>query len=724
MARFNNLKNSFLSGELSPRVDGRTDLDRYFQGCAQLENFIVHPMGGASRRPGTRYVTSTPSNAAARLIPFSYSKTENYIVEVTAGAVRVINVTTLAVYSSGAGITVSGSPTLWTGSSIYEIQYAQSADVLYLVHPDYKPKKLSRTAANTFTLTDFDYHTGSTELTMVKKYPFRDRNATSTTMTLTAAATTVGTTGTITCSDATFAFTTNMLIKITHTTTTGMVRVTSNGTGSANMIIYNAPSALTATDLWEESAWSDRRGWPRTICFFESRLVMGGNLAQPDTFWGSFVNNYDHFMARKFDQDSASNVSGLNYYGANTNNDPYGFTLASQQVNQIQWLSPGKTLLIGTLGAEHVAAGSDDAQVLGPSNPGQNVETTHGSSFVQAKRAAYTVMFVQRAGQRVRELVFDFNSDAYTSEDLSLLAEHMVRKRNPENTTFVGFTPPSIRQMEYQESPSGILWCVGTDGALYGCTRDKLLQVTAWHFHKIGGYSDAGQTIPPIVRSIAVVPSARGTHDDVWMCVTRYINGGTKNYIEYMGKEFDLEDLDNDSTDYEDKPLYVDSAHFYSNAVAFSTVSGLSHLEGQVVDVLADGKVHPQETVTGGAITLDYTANQVVVGLPYTPKLKTMRIEAGAVTGTAQGQIKRIDGVTIRFYRTVNAKVGPSESKLDRIVFRPASLAQDQPTPLFTGDKKINFPSGYENDGQIMVVQDQPLPIGVAAIVARGITSE
>ena len=126
--------------------------------------------------------------------------------------------------------------------------------------------------------------------------------------------------------------------------------------------------------------------------------------------------------------------------------------------------------------------------------------------------------------------------------------------------------------------------------------------------------------------------------------------------------------------------------------------------------------------MASGAVALDVAATVAKVGLPYTSSLQTMRLEAGALNGTAQGKIKRIDEVTVRLYRTVNALVGSNSTDVDRIAFRSAADAMDRPIPLFSGDKEIEMPSGYDQDAYVLVQQDLPLPMTIISIIARAQT--
>ena len=167
--------------------------------------------------------------------------------------------------------------------------------------------------------------------------------------------------------------------------------------------------------------------------------------------------------------------------------------------------------------------------------------------------------------------------------------------------------------------------------------------------------------------------------------------------------------------------FFLDSGLTY-DSTATTSITSLNHLEGEIVSVLADGSTHPDKTVTNGAITLDRSSSKVHIGFGYRSTIETLRLEAGAEDGVAQGKIKRIHGVTARFFNTVGAELGPSVTELDRLPFRDSSMAMDEAVPLFNGDKEISFPSGYDNDAKVVIRQSQPLPMTVLAIMRRSNT--
>jgi hypothetical protein len=257
--------------------------------------------------------------------------------------------------------------------------------------------------------------------------------------------------------------------------------------------------------------------------------------------------------------------------------------------------------------------------------------------------------------------------------------------------------------MVWQQEPELLLWFVHADGRLIGLTYDRANATVGWHEHSLGGSG--------IVESITAIPS--GAEDQVYLSVKRTIDGSTVRHIVYLKSLYFNDDVAD--------AFFVDSGLTYDGG-ATTTITSLNHLEGETVTILADGAAHADKTVSNGTITLDRSASKVHVGYGYSSSLETLRMEAGAEDGISQGKIKRIHGVTARFFQTVGAELGPDTDNLDRLPFRDSSMAMDEAVPLFTGDKEISFPSGYDNDAKIVIRQTQPLPMTILAIMRRSNT--
>jgi F0F1-type ATP synthase epsilon subunit len=379
--------------------------------------------------------------------------------------------------------------------------------------------------------------------------------------------------------------------------------------------------------------------------------------------------------------------------------DAMVYTIASNQVNAIRYLKSVRTLVVGTTGGEFTVSADGTNASITPTNVTIKRQSSFGSANVDAIPAGNAILFLQKAKRKIRELAYNFDSDGYVAPDLTILNEAVTKS--------------GINEMSYQQEPDSIIWCVREDGQLAGLTYQRSENVIAWHRHIFGGVFGSGDAVCESVASI----SGTLTEDEVWVIIKRTINGATKRYVECFS------DFDFDETSASDFK-FLDSHLSYSGS-STSTLSGLTHLEGQTVSILADGATHADKTVSSGAITLDRACTKAVVGLNYDSILQTMRIEGGAAEGTAQGKTKRISKVVLRLFETVGVKVGPSLSQLETIPFRTTSSKLSSPVDtLLAGDKEIEFRDDYNSDGFIFIKQDQPLPCSVLAIYPTLVTSD
>ncbi len=746
MAKVSAAKQNFTAGELTQRLFGRTDLGRYDNGATTVENFLVQPHGGLSRRPGTRYIAEVKtSSAKTRLIRFQFNVEQVYVIEMGNNYMRF--------YKDGGQI-VDGSSnaieltTTYTTAQVPDVKFAQTADVMYLVHPAHPPRKLTRSSHTSWSITDVD----------LKRGAMLDPNITTTTLLAN------GRTGNVNITASASLFTSNDVgrlvqlhkgfAKITSITSatvavaavqeledgrtelmptyatntisfhegdpdnTGLehndrledtagnfidqgfevgMRVTLTGSTSNNfsnlLVVAVTDTTLViapGNDLASEAAGdnvtlvgslvADKKwrlgaffigSYPSTVAFYEQRLVFAGTSNQPQTMFFSQSGDFENFEIGTDADD------GLQY------------TIGSNEVNVIRYLVSSSQLVVGTSGGEFVVRASGFDEPLTPTNTQIKQQTTFGSAPIQPLLIGNSTLFIQRAKRKLRELAFSSESDSYVAPDMTILAEHI--------------TEGGIEEMAYQQEPDSVAWLVRADGVLACMTFRREEQVVAWHRHIIGGSFGSGNAV---VESVATIPGDID-EDQVWVIVKRTINGATKRYVEYLsGFDFGT-DVGN--------AFFVDSGLTYSGSAA-TTISGLNHLEGQSVAILADGAAHANKTVSSGAITLDRSVTKAQIGLPFTSKLETLRIDAGSAMGSSQGKNKRIGEVTVRLFRTVGLKIGTSSTELDTIPFRSSSDNMDTALSLFTGDKTAEFNGGYDDDATITIVQDLPLPMTILAI--------
>jgi hypothetical protein len=662
---------SFVSGEFSPKMDGRTDFEKYSSGAKTLENFLVHPQGAATRRVGTQFIAEVKSSAAkTRLIPFEFSTTQTYVLEFGNNYIRFFK-DKGQILSGGSAYEIS-SPYLT--AELFDIKFAQSADVMYITHPNHEVMKLSRTGHTAWTLAEVEFTDG----------PYLATNTTTTT--LTPASASVGTGVNITASAVTG------INGGTGFQTTDVGRIISFNSGKAKITartsttvvvctITTAFASTAATAAFNLGAFSDTTGHPSCVSFFEQRLVFAGTTDEPQTIFFSAAGDYENM------------TTGTNAA------DAMVYTIAANQVNAIRYMKAVRTLVVGTTGGEYtVSADGTDASIT-PTNITIKRQSSYGSANVDAIPAGNAILFLQKAKRKIRELQYNFDSDGYQAPDLTILNETV--------------TDTGINEMSYQQEPGSNIWCVRDDGVLACLTYQRSENVIAWSRHIFGGAFGSGRAVCESIASI----SGTLTEDEVWVIVKRTINGATKRYVECFS------DFDFDETDANDFK-FLDSHLSYSGS-ATTTLSGLAHLEGQTVSILADGAAHANKTVSSGAITLDRSATKACVGLSYDSILQTMRIEGGAAEGTSQGKTKRISKVVLRLFETVGVKVGPSLTNLETIPFRTTSSLLSNPVDtLLSGDKEIEFNDDYNSDGFIFIKQDQPLPCSILAIYPTLVTSD
>ena len=666
MARVAAQLTNFTGGELSPRLDGRNDLTKYSSGCKTLENFIVYPHGAAARRPGTNFISEVKTSAKkTRLIPFEFSTTQTYILEFGDQYIRIYK-DQGQVQSGGSAVEIA---TPYLEAELFELKFAQSADVMYICHPNHEVEKLSRTSHTAWTLTDVAFTKG----------PMQDANITTTTLTPGQSA--VGTGISLVASAITginngsgflatdvgrFVFLSGGYAKITGVT----------NTTNATIEILTALSGASATADWRLGAFSDTTGHPSCVTFFEQRLVFAGTTNQPQTIFFSKSGDYENMDA--------------NIGGTVADDDAIIYTIASNQVNAIRFMTATRTLIIGTAGGEFTVSGGGTDSAITPTNILIKKQSNHGAANVDAISVGNATLFLQRAKRKIRELAYNFDVDGYLAPDMTILAEHV--------------TEGGITQMAYQQEPNQIIYAVRGDGELIGLTYQREQQVTAWHRHVFGGVFGSGKAV---CESVAVIPTD-DTEYEVYVIIKRTINGATKRYIEVLNT-FDFTTTDNTTFN------FLDSQLSYSGS-STTTLSGLSHLEGQTVSILADGATHPDKVVSSGAITLDRAVTKAKVGLSYSSILQTMRLDAGSQNGTSQGKTKRIYEITIRLYESVGVEVGESLTNMERIPFRTSADPMDQGIPPFTGDKAVEFRGNYDTDGFIFVRQTQPLPLTILSL--------
>ena len=415
---------------------------------------------------------------------------------------------------------------------------------------------------------------------------------------------------------------------------------------------------------WNGNADGHADGFPRTVAFFEQRLWLGGTVAKPNTLWGSKVADFENFT---IPTPSAAD-------------DPVDYTIASYTKDTIQWLSPAAVLFIGTTANEHRL--SPNSYISVSNLPDITRQSSYGSRHMQPEYIGSQTVFVQGSGRQVRTFSLNIkaNVEIYDSINLAWLSEHI--------------TTGGVVDMSYQQIPDSVLWSVRNDGTLLSMTYDPALDGDA-DFSSVGW---ARHPMDGLVESVTTV-TADAT-DETWIVVKRTVGGTDKRYIEYL-------------TD----TMFTDSTLQYSGSAA-TVIGGLSHLEGKALNIVADGAVHPQKTVTSGNITLDYAAAKVDAGLPFVPTITPVEFEGGVESGVSQGLPKRWVQAKLRLHQSALPKVNgvrPSD--------RTPSTPMGSTEPLLTGES-LNYNLGHSDNGKIEITQDLPVAMHILSIFGQMTVSQ
>lgn len=668
MAKGTPIQTNFTGGEISPKLLGRVDLEKYSQSCKNIQNYIVFPHGGLTKRSGTRFVAECKdSTNNKRLIPFIFSTTQAYILEFGNTYIRF--------YRNEGQIESSGSPyeisSPYAHGDLDGLSFTQSADVLYVTHPNYQTRKITRTGHTTWTVTKFEPQDG----------PYLTDNTTATQFHLSAH--TVGAGRTLTADADTFA-STDVDRVFRFRTGWGLITGYTSATVVTVEIFVDTGSASHSTD-WALGAWSGTTGWPACATFYQDRLFFGNTTNQPNTVFSSKSGDFENFAANDISTGAVADDSALI------------FTLSTDQVNAIRWMYGAKQLEIGTSDGPFLMSSGSDNLALTPTNVTVNRESTDGSAAQKPVGASKFTIYTDSNKRRIRELGYKLEVDGFVTNDLTLLAEHIT-------------TGSTIKSLAYARSPNNIVWMLLEDGSLRGMTYERDQNVVAFHRHVLGG-TDVS------IKSIATIPNSTETENQLYLIVSRTINGATKHYVEFLEEVFDT----NEGKTVSDA-FFVDSGLTYTGS-ATSSVTGLSHLEGQTVKVLADGATHPDVTVSSGGITLTRTATTIHAGLGYTASATTLDPEIPDQFGTSQGKTRRVERTSIRVVDTYTLQVGPEGGTIEEIPFRAAGDPMDTIT-LFTGDKRILINHQPDRKFNLVIQHNKPQPCTVLALMYALVVSD
>jgi hypothetical protein len=765
MANTRTFKTAFVGGEVSPEMFGRIDDAKYQSGIALCRNFVPTPQGPAENRAGFAFVREVKdSTKKVKLIPFTYSTTQTMVIELGAGYFRFHTLGSTLRYlgSLPHPYEVSNS---YSEADLFDIHYVQSGDILTLVHPNYAPQELRRLGATNWQLstvaftpsiappavlvtgnakgTDYFYQyvvstiaaDGLTE--SVASNPAQGTsvaisyatNANPGVMTTSVAhGLAVGNSVYISGCGGMTQLNGNYYVVNTVPTTTTLTLETLAGapvstlsfggytaggsiyrsgvknnlfvTGGANTITWDPVAGATGYNVYKfsggiygyigrtvgssfvddniaadlgktphiyETVFNAAGEYPGAVSYFEQRRCFAGSANKPQSIW----------------MTKSGTESAMSYSLPIKDDDRIAFRVAAREANTIRHIVPLTQLLLMTSSAEwRVSPLNSDA--ITPSTISVRPQSYVGASNVQPVVINNTLIYGASRGGHVRELAYNWQANGFITGDLALRAAHL----------FDGY---DVVDMAYSKAPFPLVWFVSTSGKLLGLTYVPEQQIGAWHQHDTDG----------AFESCAVV--AEYDEDVLYVVVRRTINGAVKRYVERLeSRRFD--DTHTDA-------FFVDSGLTYTGAPT-STLTGLGHLEGKTVSILADGAVHPPRVVTSGAITLERTSSLVHVGLPIEADIQTLPLVAQIDASFGQGRAKNINKVWLRVFRSSSVFAGPDAAHLADVGPRRSESYGTAPA-IRSEEITLLMPPAWQSDGQIFVRQSNPLPITLVSIAAE-----
>lgn len=750
------LTRSFAGGEITPEMFGRLDLSKFQTGLAKCLNFVVLPHGPVQNRAGFAYVLEVKSSAKkTRIIPFSFNTEQTFIIELGEQYVRfhtnggtlleagknVVSVTKANpgvmeitahgynngdwLYLSGLGgmtelngryvkvankttdtfeltdlagnnINTTGFGTFTSGGTaarvyevatpyleadLFDIHFVQSADVLTLVHPSHAPRELRRLSATNWQLSTISFAPTIAAPTGVTATATAGSGSIAYEYVVTSVAsdgleeslkssssscnndlTGAGAKNTVTWTNASGAVRYNVYRKLNGLY--GYVGQAADG--STGFVDDNITPDVSNTPPEANNPFSGADNYPSAVGYFEQRRCFAGTNNKPQNFWAT----------------RSATESNLSYSIPTRDDDAISFRLAAREANRIRHVVPLSELLLLTSGGE-VVVKAQNSDILTPTSAAPKFNSFEGANNVQPVVTGSAVLYAQDSGGRVRELRYQWDQSGYKSDDISVLAPHL-------------FDDYTLVDMAFTKAPVKVCWAVRSDGKLLGLTYTPEHQVAAWHQHDTDG----------TFESVAAVKE--GTRTVLYAVIKRNINNRDVRYIERQASR---------SFAAQEDAFFVDAGATYDGAATMS-ITGLHHLEGETVSILADGAVHPRKTVSGGAITLDQAASVVQVGLPITADLQTLPPSIEAAQAYGQGAKFNVNQVFMRVYESSGIFAGPAFDRLTEYKQR-TDEPYGSPPRLISGSIDHMIEGDWNTDGQVCVRQSDPLPLTLLSLVSE-----
>lgn len=716
-------RTSFTSGEIDPLLRARQDLKKYQAGLKRASNVMPMVEGGVTRRPGTHYVWTLRSEAEkGLLLPFEYSRLDSYMLVFNGGYMRVMR--------NGETVAVSGSPyelaVPFAEADLPNVRYAQVGNVLFTAWGK-KPKVITRLDHANWSVADYAYTRGPLREpnTDAAKTIYASAQTGTVTLTASAAVFEAGHVGSIwrldekdlsavpafkgnetglsagnlrrnrgniysvvsgttagpnapTQTEGDYASGQGDVVWRYDTGPAGYVRITAvaSGVSATAEVVEKLPlgcvGASNATKHWWEGEWSDVRGWPTQVLFYENRLVW----ARGNKIWFTGLGDFYDFALSAEDDSAIALALGS----------------SDGRLVDVSWMLHSGVIVVGTDGSEWTVRGKETFATITLANVRAVPNGSEGSAPHRPLGIDGGVVFIGRSARRLHYGRFDPVNEAVKVDELTLFARRILAGA-------VG--------LAYQRDPNRIVWVRQSDGTLASLTFRPDQEVAGWARHSF---------INGSVEDIAVIPSPDATYSQLWLIVRRTINGATRRYIEVLKPFFEAADADAPTAA---GAWFVDCGLEYSGAPA-TAISGLSHLAGQEVAILADGIEHKKLTVSaGGEITLDRKASSVIVGLPIAYTARLLPVDLALRSGPSRGRKKRAAHVAIEMFESAGGFVTASGGVPEPLL-KTGGQALSTPQPLRGGLYWVQTAGAPGDELEIEIGDDSVYPftlLGMSPLV-------
>ncbi|KRP74830.1 hypothetical protein TX23_01185 [Pseudomonas paralactis] len=768
------LQPTFAAGELSPSASARTDIARYYTGLKLCRNFMVMPYGGVRNRAGTRLVAEVKdSTKLCRLVPFQFNDVQTYILVFGDLNMRVIKDGGQVLYSAGPNI---GTPfelaMPYTQYDLASLNYTQSADVMTFAQPGYKPRELNRLAHDNWTTAEINLAPRIAAPTSVTA---TSNGGTGTPQTWRYQVTAVLDDGNTL--DESLPTTSNPVT--THTDIASAAITWPAVTGATYYIIYkdNAGAGIygfigraTGTTFTDQNITAVKTdtppngndpfvgagNFPGAVVYYQQRLIFAGSNLQPQTVWTSKTGLFKNF----------------GYSVPNKDDDAITFTLSSNKVNRVRHLLGLRKLLALTTGAEFTISGGDTG--LSAKTVQAVPEGYDGTAIVPPVVVGNSAVYVQARGNRVSSFGYSLNADGFAADDLTLFSAHLFKGKELTNVAYQK-VPDSIvwyvrddgvlLGLTYVPEQQLVGWhwhdtdgfvesiaCIpeGQEDVLYMVVRRNINGVQKRYIERMESrqitsiedafFVDCGLTYDGRNTDAAKTFTLSG--GTTWQfpeVVTMTAVGHAPFTVGSIGADYSLKrQVTDENGDPATEIVRVEVVGYTSTSVVtvklliicpvslrgvavsawarqVKTLSGLGHLEGKTVSILADGSVHPQRVVTGGSVALQEAAGIAHVGLQYISDMETLDLELKNANETVLDKKISVTGLTVRVEESRGIFAGKDkknlyEHKTDRDDY-------ESPIELLTGQADIPISNDWQGKGRVFIRQSDPLPLTVLAVI-------